>query len=52
LQTARRDVLRDSGDTMKTIRVGISGWTYPPWRGPFFPKQWPQNANSNSPLAR
>src|SRR3989442_2828273 len=27
---------------MKTIRVGISGWTYPPWRGVFFPKKWPQ----------
>ncbi len=21
-----------------TIRVGISGWTYPPWRGQFYPK--------------
>ena len=21
-----------------TIRVGISGWTYPPWRGVFYPK--------------
>ncbi len=21
-----------------TIRVGISGWTYPPWRGKFYPK--------------
>src|SRR5690349_7441839 len=20
------------------IRIGISGWTYPPWRGVFFPK--------------
>ena len=20
------------------IRIGISGWTYPPWRGPFYPK--------------
>ena len=27
---------------MKSIRVGISGWTYPPWRGVFFPKGWPQ----------
>lgn len=27
---------------MKFIRVGISGWTYPPWRGVFFPKGWPQ----------
>ena len=25
-----------------TIRIGISGWTYPPWRGVFFPKGWPQ----------
>ena len=24
------------------IRIGISGWTYPPWRGVFFPKGWPQ----------
>ncbi len=24
------------------IRVGISGWTYAPWRGVFFPKGWPQ----------
>ena len=21
-----------------TIRIGISGWTYPPWRGEFYPK--------------
>ncbi|KZD08354.1 DUF72 domain-containing protein [Oceanibaculum pacificum] len=21
-----------------TIRIGISGWTYPPWRGGFYPK--------------
>jgi uncharacterized protein YecE (DUF72 family) len=25
-----------------TIRIGISGWTYPPWRGVFYPKGWPQ----------
>ena len=24
------------------IRVGISGWTYTPWRGVFYPKGWPQ----------
>ena len=23
-------------------RIGISGWTYPPWRGVFFPKGLPQ----------
>jgi len=26
---------------MKTVRIGISGWTYPPWRGVFFPKGLP-----------
>jgi uncharacterized protein YecE (DUF72 family) len=24
------------------IRIGISGWRYPPWRGPFYPPPWPQ----------
>ncbi len=24
------------------VRVGISGWTYPPWRGVFFPKKLAQ----------
>jgi uncharacterized protein YecE (DUF72 family) len=24
------------------VRVGISGWTYPPWRGVFYPKGLPQ----------
>jgi uncharacterized protein YecE (DUF72 family) len=23
---------------MGRVRVGISGWTFPPWRGPFYPK--------------
>lgn len=28
---------------MSQIRIGISGWTYPPWRGgAFYPKGWPQ----------
>jgi uncharacterized protein YecE (DUF72 family) len=27
---------------MNDIRIGISGWTYPPWRGVFYPKGWPQ----------
>ncbi|MGB8168509.1 MAG: DUF72 domain-containing protein [Chthoniobacteraceae bacterium] len=27
---------------MNSIHVGISGWTYPPWRAVFFPKGWPQ----------
>ncbi|MEO9191495.1 MAG: DUF72 domain-containing protein [Acetobacteraceae bacterium] len=25
-----------------SIRIGISGWTYPPWRGVFYPRKWPQ----------
>jgi uncharacterized protein YecE (DUF72 family) len=25
-----------------TIRVGIGGWTYEPWRGVFYPDKWPQ----------
>src|SRR5215218_6043718 len=27
---------------MAEIRVGISGWTYTPWRGNFYPKGLPQ----------
>lgn len=23
---------------MATIRVGVGGWTFPPWRGPFYPQ--------------
>src|SRR5215471_20296927 len=26
------------------IRIGISGWRYPPWRGIFYPKGLPQRA--------
>ena len=26
-----------------TIRVGIGGWTYPPWRGTFYPDGLPQS---------
>ena len=25
-----------------SVRIGISGWTYPPWRGVFYPKGLPQ----------
>jgi uncharacterized protein YecE (DUF72 family) len=24
------------------IRIGIGGWTYEPWRGPFYPDKFPQ----------
>jgi uncharacterized protein YecE (DUF72 family) len=27
---------------MRSARIGISGWTYAPWRGSFFPKGLPQ----------
>ena len=29
---------------MATIRIGISGWRYKPWRGPFYPEDLPQRA--------
>lgn len=28
--------------TSSTIRVGIGGWTFEPWRGTFFPEKWPK----------
>ncbi|MBB5726048.1 uncharacterized protein YecE (DUF72 family) [Sphingomonas endophytica] len=28
--------------TASSIRVGIGGWTYEPWRGSFYPDKWPQ----------
>ena len=28
--------------TAVTVRIGISGWTYPPWRGEFYPPGLPQ----------
>jgi uncharacterized protein YecE (DUF72 family) len=27
---------------MADLRIGISGWTYAPWRGVFFPPGWPR----------
>jgi uncharacterized protein YecE (DUF72 family) len=27
-----------------TLRIGISGWRYAPWRGVFYPKDLPQRA--------
>jgi uncharacterized protein YecE (DUF72 family) len=32
---------------MPDVRIGISGWTYAPWRGIFFPKNLPQNQELN-----
>lgn len=29
-------------DDVPTVRVGISGWRYPPWRGVFYPPGLPQ----------
>lgn len=29
--------------TRGNIRIGISGWTYAPWRGTFYPKRLPHN---------
>jgi uncharacterized protein YecE (DUF72 family) len=38
LQQQRRSI-PDIGES----RIGSSGWTYPPWRGRFYPKGWPQH---------
>ncbi|WP_151953528.1 DUF72 domain-containing protein [Sphingomonas sp. EC-HK361] len=27
--------------TNAPIRIGIGGWTFEPWRGPFYPPKWP-----------
>lgn len=32
------------GPLMARIRIGISGWRYAPWRGPFYPPDLPQRA--------
>ena len=28
---------------MSQVRIGVSGWTYAPWRGRFYPKGLPHN---------
>jgi uncharacterized protein YecE (DUF72 family) len=35
-----------------TTRVGISGWTYPPWRGEFYPKGLPHRAELSYAASR
>ena len=35
-------VILESSKTMANYRIGIAGWTYPPWRGVFYPEKWPQ----------
>ncbi|WP_426702777.1 DUF72 domain-containing protein [Rhodanobacter sp. Col0626] len=32
---------------MAKLRIGISGWRYPPWRGKFYPKDLPQRLELN-----
>jgi uncharacterized protein YecE (DUF72 family) len=39
---ARRLFGDDPSKDMADIRIGISGWTYPPWRGVFYPSDLPQ----------
>jgi uncharacterized protein YecE (DUF72 family) len=35
-----------------TIRIGISGWTYPPWRGVFYPSGLPHRLELDYAAAR
>ena len=37
---------------MGEIRIGISGWTYPLWRGRFYPRDGHNTASSNTPRGR
>ena len=32
------------------VRIGVSGWTYPPWRGRFYPKGLPHNQVWRTPV--
>lgn len=32
-----------AGDPAGRIRIGIGGWTYPPWRGAFYPEKLPHD---------
>jgi uncharacterized protein YecE (DUF72 family) len=33
---------KDAKRTAGQVRIGLSGWTYPPWRGVFYPEGLPQ----------
>ncbi|HET7881020.1 MAG TPA: DUF72 domain-containing protein, partial [Acetobacteraceae bacterium] len=33
---------RSSKSAAGAIRVGVGGWTFEPWRGPFYPDKLPQ----------
>src|SRR5690348_11635548 len=39
---ARWRAERSGGSGMATIRVGIGGWAFAPWRGTFYPAKLPQ----------
>ncbi len=35
---------RDKSSAIRSnVRIGISGWNYPPWRGKFYPPKSPHN---------
>jgi uncharacterized protein YecE (DUF72 family) len=38
----RERAVSKSGETGGEIRVGVGGWTFPPWRGVFYPADLPQ----------
>jgi uncharacterized protein YecE (DUF72 family) len=41
-QAARGCSARSQAGLEGELRIGISGWTYPPWRGVFYPPKHPQ----------
>src|SRR5215475_5487839 len=41
-QNSVRVIVVEVGNTGPMIRIGTSGWVYPPWRGQFYPRGLPQ----------
>lgn len=42
-----RKTLKGSPMAVGSVRIGVSGWTYPPWRGVFYPRELPQKRELN-----
>src|SRR4051794_29097318 len=40
--SSRRTCRKRTDRRMADIRVGVGGWTFEPWRGPFYPPGLPQ----------
>src|SRR5689334_15278380 len=43
LIAARAQRVQRTSMSKPSIRIGIGGWTFPPWRGVFYPDKLPQS---------